>query len=220
MRPSRHRMAWLPIAIVGALWAFGPEPAHPQGVGSSTGLVQGLLQGLGGTGQSGLGLGDINQPQPAVELYQPVIPQLAQFAPPSRLEALYGSRAGRPLTQFGYDILGVPTAVTSAQIGGVQDNYILNEGDELIVDLRGQDSVSYRQRIDRDGRIILPKLNPIPAAGAHLLPSGPIWKDKLLKRIFLRLFSSQWDRSVKFLSLSQARYELQERGFLAAWRRR
>ena len=69
-----------------------------------------------------------------------------QVAPPSRLEALYSARAARPLTQFGYDILGVPSAVSAAQIGGVQDNYVLSEGDEIIVDLRGQDNATYRQK--------------------------------------------------------------------------
>ena len=100
-----------------------------------------------------------------MQIYQPVIPQTLQVAPPSRLETLYSSRAGRPLTQFGYDILGVPTPVSAAQVGGVQDNYIVNVGDEIIVDLRGQDNATYRQRVDRNGQLVLPKLNPIPAAG-------------------------------------------------------
>ncbi len=90
---------------------------------------------------------------------------MAPIAPPSRLEALYSSRAGRSLKQFGYDILGVPTAVSAAQIAGVQDNYVLGEGDEIIVDLRGQENATYRQTVNRNGQITLPKLNPILAAG-------------------------------------------------------
>jgi polysaccharide export outer membrane protein len=167
MLPSFRQMAWLRIAGLSALCALGSESAYPQGVDLGGDAFQRLLQGQLGLGQFGLGQGsnNNNQPAPSVEIYQPVFPQFAQTAPPSRLEGLYSARAGRPLTQFGYDILGVPTAVTAAQVGGVQDDYILNEGDEIIVDLRGQDNATYRQRVDRDGRIILPKLSPIQAVG-------------------------------------------------------
>lgn len=106
-----------------------------------------------------------NQLQTQPQLFQPVIPEFARSAPPSRIEALYSERAGRPLTQFGYDILGVPTAVNAAQLGGIQDDYVLGVGDELIIDLRGQDNVTYRQRINRDGQIVIPRLAPIPLAG-------------------------------------------------------
>src|SRR6185503_6585441 len=99
------------------------------------------------------------------QIYQPVDPALRPLAPPSRLEDLYSNRAGRPLSQFGYDVLGVPTPVTTFQLGAVQDNYILGQGDELIVVLRGQEETSYRQEVNRDGQIILPRLPPIPAAG-------------------------------------------------------
>src|SRR5258705_70951 len=125
---------------------------------------QRLLQSRDGAGQLGLGQGgNADQFNPSVQVYQPVFPQTLQVAPPSRLETLYSSRAGRPLTQFGYDILGVPTPVSAAQIGGGRDNYIVNEGDEIIVELSGQDNAKYSQRECRNGQIILPKLNPIPA---------------------------------------------------------
>jgi protein involved in polysaccharide export with SLBB domain len=86
-------------------------------------------------------------------------------APVSRLEEVYSREAGRPLSQVGYDTLGTPAAVSIAQAGAIQDSYILGVGDQLIVELRGQENSAYRQRIDRDGRIILPKLGPILAAG-------------------------------------------------------
>ena len=52
-----------------------------------------------------------------------------------------------------------------AQSGGVQDGYVLGQGDQLIFVLRGQENSTYRLRIDRDGTVILPKLSPIQAAG-------------------------------------------------------
>ena len=168
-------MSWLRVAVVGAFCVLGAESARTQGIDAAGQALQLLLQQRGSTGQSGqgqlgqgqfgIGQGNTDQTAPGVQIYQPVIPETTQIAPPSRLEALYSSRAGRPLKQFGYDILGVPTAVSAAQVGGVQDNYVLGEGDEIIVDLRGQENATYRERVGRNGQITLPKLSPILAAG-------------------------------------------------------
>jgi protein involved in polysaccharide export with SLBB domain len=113
--------------------------------------------------------GNPGQPlTPNFQTYQPVNPDQRQLAPSSRLESLYSNRAGRLLSQFGYDILGVPTSVTTSQFGASQDNYILDQGDELVVVLRGQEDGTYREQVNRDGQIILPRLNPIPASGRTL----------------------------------------------------
>jgi protein involved in polysaccharide export with SLBB domain len=110
----------------------------------------------------------LQQLRPPVEIYQPVIPEFTPVAPPSRLEALYSARAGRPLTQFGYDILGVPSPSSVVQAGNVQDNYVLGEGDEIVVVLRGQENATYRQRVNRGGQVVFARLNPIPASGRTL----------------------------------------------------
>jgi len=103
--------------------------------------------------------------RPTLQLYQPTEPSRVPLAPPSRLEALYSQRAGRPLSQFGYEVLGVPTPVSVVQIGAVQDTYMMGEGDEVVVVLRGQENTTYRQRVNRDGQVILPRLTPISASG-------------------------------------------------------
>jgi protein involved in polysaccharide export with SLBB domain len=103
--------------------------------------------------------------RPSLQLYQPVELQRIPYAPPSRLEAIYSQRAGRPLTQFGYEVLGVPTPVSIVQTGAVPDNYMMGEGDEIVVVLRGQENITYRQRVNRDGQVILPRLTPISASG-------------------------------------------------------
>lgn len=122
---------------------------------------------------------------------------LQPMAPPSRLERLYTARlplqsnqnANRPndnrtndnrtndnptvgtddrLTQFGYDIFGVPAQISSTQLGAPQDGYILGPGDEVDVTLRGPMDEQYALPVNRDGQIILPKMSPIPAAGRTL----------------------------------------------------
>lgn len=96
-------------------------------------------------------------------------PGTSTSAPPassqSQLEQLFTQRAGRPLTQFGYDTFGVGSSVPVAQVGALQDTYILGVGDQLNVVLRGHQNQAYTATVDRDGRIILPDLPPIAAAG-------------------------------------------------------
>jgi polysaccharide export outer membrane protein len=85
--------------------------------------------------------------------------------PQSHLEQLFSQRAGRPLSQFGYDTFGVGNSVSTTQVGALQDSYILGTGDQVNVVLRGHENSSYTATIDREGRIIVPELPPIAAAG-------------------------------------------------------
>jgi protein involved in polysaccharide export with SLBB domain len=133
-------------------------PAYGQEI--SPDLLQRALENRAAVGQP-----DAPPLQPNLQVFQPVIPNQMVQAPPSRLETLYSQRAGRPLTQFGYAFLGVPSAVAVGQAGAVQDNYILGVGDEIVVVLRGQENATYRQRVNRDGQVIVPRLPPLPASG-------------------------------------------------------
>lgn len=85
----------------------------------------------------------------------------------SSLERLMSRRAGQRLRQFGYDAFGGSGTVLVHQTGALQDNYILGAGDEIVVTLRGQQNSAYRTRVDRDGRVVLPGLPPLAAAGRH-----------------------------------------------------
>lgn len=84
----------------------------------------------------------------------------------SDLERDYSRRAGTTLTQFGYDTFRTIIPSTGEiQNGAVSDNYHLNIGDELIITLRGNVSRSIKTRVDREGRVVIPELPPIAAAG-------------------------------------------------------
>jgi protein involved in polysaccharide export with SLBB domain len=122
------------------------------------------VQQLGG--RSPLNSGD-NQVQSNLVL-QPEAPQRSAL-PQSRLEQIMSQRAGAPLQQFGYDQLGVGRSVTMPQSGAIQSDYVLGVGDELLVSLRGTENIpDSRVAIDRNGQIVLPRLNPLPAAGRSL----------------------------------------------------
>lgn len=83
----------------------------------------------------------------------------------SSIEKAFSARAGMPLQQFGYDQLGVGRPVAIAQMGALQDDYILGPGDQIVVSLRGQDNSEYRAEVDRGGQVLLPRLSPVAASG-------------------------------------------------------
>lgn len=85
----------------------------------------------------------------------------------SALERLMSQRAGQRIRQFGYDTFGRGGPVVVRQSGALQDNYILGEGDEIVVTLRGQENATYRTRVDRDGRVVFPGLHPVAASGRN-----------------------------------------------------
>ncbi len=161
------------------------------GLGASA-QAQGLSQLLGGSGGGGGGdvtgeifrqlqqrlTGQSTVPalQPNIQMQNPLTypPQSPgnplqrgqqNAGPMSPLERLMSERAGQPIRQFGYEVFGRGAPVVVRQTGALQDNYILGEGDEIVLTLRGQQNESFRTRVDRDGRIVLPTLPPIAASG-------------------------------------------------------
>jgi polysaccharide export outer membrane protein len=87
-------------------------------------------------------------------------------APPSPIETDYSHRAGTMLQQYGYDTFqNFRPSTGNLQAGAVADDYVLGIGDQLVITLRGQVSRSVTTRVDREGRIVIPNLPPIPAAG-------------------------------------------------------
>lgn len=92
-------------------------------------------------------------------------PAHKQSAGLSAMERIFSERAGLPLRQFGYDLVGNGGTIPSLQIGAIQDDYILGEGDEIVITLKGQENATYRSRVDRDGRLVLLNLQPLSASG-------------------------------------------------------
>ncbi len=95
-------------------------------------------------------------------------PGATEAGPPSRLEAMYGARAGMPLWQFGHRLFDRPGPAAAGPVGAVPPDYVLGSGDRLTVTFRGQRNDSLTVAVDRDGRILLPELRPVGAAGRTL----------------------------------------------------
>ncbi|GGE45669.1 SLBB domain-containing protein [Niveispirillum cyanobacteriorum] len=96
----------------------------------------------------------------------PAFAENAEMRRPSPLERQYSQRAGKRLEQFGYDLRNERRLTSTALLNGsVPDDYVLGIGDELVVTLRGQVNSTTSVRVDREGRIVLPNMVPVAAAG-------------------------------------------------------
>jgi polysaccharide export outer membrane protein len=150
------------LALAGWLAQSGAVMAQIGG-GDVGALMQGLQRG-GGAGAAGTGT-DTGATSATGQTLLPQNPLTNMRLPPSRLEQILSSRAGVRLMQFGYDQLGAGRTVTVPETGAVQDDYVMGPGDEIMVSLRGQENSDLRTTVDRNGRVVLPRLAPIPAAG-------------------------------------------------------
>lgn len=144
------------------VFAFLSADVMPAFAQDASQALQQLQQMRGSAAQGGTLTPSVTNQTTIIEPSAPSIPQ-----PVSRLETILSERAGARLQQFGYDQMGSSRAISLPQVGAVQDNYILGPGDEVVVTLRGQENNEYRATVDRDGRVVLPRLSPVAAAGRN-----------------------------------------------------
>jgi protein involved in polysaccharide export with SLBB domain len=164
------RLALAALAIVVAAPCLAQAPLTPPPLpglppGVTPEAIQRMLDAAGG-------------PPPARAEAAPAVPPRAvEPAPPpapepeSPAEAFYAPRlpsGTSPLRQFGYDTFaGLPVGGPGA-VAALPPGYLLGPDDEIVVTLRGRVARNITARIDRDGRLTLPDLAPIPAAGRSL----------------------------------------------------
>ncbi len=74
---------------------------------------------------------------------------------------------GQSLRLYGYDMFG-RGSFAPVQAAPVPAGYILGPGDELVVQVNGLYEVNERLVIDRDGRVLVPKIGPVNLAGVAL----------------------------------------------------
>jgi polysaccharide export outer membrane protein len=162
-------MFYRKIFVVIAVCCLSVATAQAQTISpsgdASDGLSQEVLHALQQRGAQS------TQPQlqPSVQIEKPAAypepPPPANDTALSPLEKLMSSRTGQRIKQFGYDTFGQGSPVIVHQSGALQDNYVLGEGDEIVVTMHGQQNANYRTRVDRDGRVLLPGLSPLAASG-------------------------------------------------------
>lgn len=158
----------------GTLTAPPALPALPPGMPADA--VQRALSQLGiapGGAAQFPGQGQF-APQPAVQP-QPestqAIPQPQPGDPLSEIERFYNERLPAALPrvrQFGYETLTAFGAVLPQAGGVLSDEYVLGPGDQIAFTFRGRVRNAVTATVDRDGRITLPDIAPVPASGRPL----------------------------------------------------
>ena len=83
----------------------------------------------------------------------------------SNIEKDYCRRVRELIFQFGYDLFQGIYTTNEPFNGAISDNYRLGIGDELVITMLGQESMTQRLRVDREGRMTIPRLGAIPAIG-------------------------------------------------------
>jgi polysaccharide export outer membrane protein len=102
----------------------------------------------------------------------------SQKTAPSALETLYSDRIVDELSQFGYDLFGVPDESMQAKLdsaggsmvpmGEVQDDFMLSSGDELEIVFTGQKTGRALYKVNSRGLLLIPDFPPIPAEGRSI----------------------------------------------------
>lgn len=147
-------------ALVDQLRALGINPSQLQQQG---------LQPDGATIPSGPRASDVPSTPPAAVTPSAIGPQTPSSTlvtvPASLIELDYQRRLGADIGQFGYDVFAGGMVANQVVSGAVNENYVIGIGDQIVVTLRGQVNQGISATVDREGRLILQDLPPLPAAG-------------------------------------------------------
>jgi polysaccharide biosynthesis/export protein len=101
--------------------------------------------------------------------------QLDRAYQPTPIERDLRLRSGNNrLRQFGSELFSQTSDTQAPITGQIDDRYILGVGDELVVMLQGSTNRSITTRVDREGRLVVDQLRPIPASGR---PLGSVRRD-------------------------------------------
>lgn len=114
---------------------------------------------------------------------------------------------GQSLPLFGYELFESANRFSPAEALAVPPAYVLSPGDELVVQVNGLVEVVDRFVIDRDGRILLPKVGPVSMAGVALKDAEKVLAAHIAKvyRNFTVSVSMGRLRSIEIFVVGQAR---------------
>ncbi len=138
------------------------------GAGSSQAQQSPMMgQAVAGPAQQPIGRVDTTEEQELRR--QEARRQIQELYLPSRIEQDYRRRLDdSQLRQFGYDFFQSAPPPTGVRTGAIGNDYVLGIGDQIQVSFRGATNRNLSTQVDRDGRVIVGDLRPIPAAGRTL----------------------------------------------------
>ncbi|OGB33291.1 MAG: hypothetical protein A3F78_16485 [Burkholderiales bacterium RIFCSPLOWO2_12_FULL_61_40] len=117
------------------------------------------------------------------------------------------SATGQSLRLFGYELFANSSRFASVQAAPVPAGYVLGPGDELVVQVNGLIEINERLVIDRDGRVMVPKVGPLNLAGVALSDAEKIFSNHIGKvfRNFTVSVTMGRLRSIEVFVVGQAR---------------
>jgi len=111
-------------------------------------------------------------------------------APPSIIENDFNSRIfkqdntdERDLEQFGYSIFNRTPSMNQIMTGSIPDDYVLGVGDDLIISFKGSREEIISIKVDREGRLVIPSMNPIAASGLSLAEIRSVIKNNVAESL-------------------------------------
>ncbi len=114
---------------------------------------------------------------------------------------------GQALRLYGYELFGKTDNFAALQGAPVPAGYILGPGDEVVVQVNGLLDVNARLVIDRDGRVMVPKVGPLNLAGVPLNEAEAVMASHIGKvyRNFSVSLTMGRLRSIEVFVVGQAR---------------
>lgn len=118
------------------------------------------------------------------------------------------NNTGQALRLYGYELFNTPRSFAPVQAAPVPAGYILGPGDELVVQINGLAELNERMVIDRDGRVLVPKVGPLNLAGVALSDAEKVFAAHIGKvyRNFSVSVTMGRLRSIEVFVVGQARH--------------
>jgi protein involved in polysaccharide export with SLBB domain len=88
---------------------------------------------------------------------------------------------GQSLKLYGFDLFARSNNFSPVQAAPVPSSYVLGPGDELVVQINGLVELNTNMVIDRDGRVMVPKVGPLSLAGVPMSQVEKILADHMGK---------------------------------------
>src|SRR5213076_1416289 len=140
-----------------------------------------------------VGVHPASQQQPGVPQQQPTAPQQQPTAPQERLtvpqllqqptqgQAMLGP-FGAPLRQYGYSMFSASVS-TFAPVDDIPvgPDYVLGPGDDLTINVWGAVDSTLVRTVDRNGRIVLPKVGDLRIWGLTFVQADRLIRDELAR---------------------------------------
>lgn len=125
---------------------------------------------------------DAAQGKPAADVQPPLAAEpIKKAADLTEFQRFVHANTGQWLPLWGYDLFARANAYAPVQSAPMPVGYVLGPGDEIVLQLNGAVDFTERFVLDREGRILVPKVGPLGLAGVALADAEKVISQHLSK---------------------------------------